>query len=291
MLSINQNINLPERVVILGSGGFISNALEELLLKSKINYIAYKRSDLDLATNDSVNILVNNLKTTDVVIFIAAKAPVKNEDMLILNLQICKIICEALKKVKVKHLIYLSSDAVYSDSLTPLNEASLTSPESLHGIMHLTREVMLKNVYDGPICIIRPTLIYGSKDPHNGYGPNKFIRLAKSNIDIEIFGNGEEKRDHVFIDDLADIMLMVILNQAIGILNVATGKLLSFLNIAEITIDKLGSNSKIIRLPRKIQMPHNGYRAFNISNFKKVFPEFEYSNFEQVIKEISYEYK
>ena len=291
MLSINQNINLPERVVILGSGGFISNALEELLLKSKINFIAYKRSDLDLAINDSVNILVNNLKTTDVVIFIAAKAPVKDEDMLILNFQICKTICEALKKVKVKHLIYLSSDAVYSDSLTPLNEASLTSPESLHGIMHLTREVMLKNVYDGPICIIRPTLIYGSKDPHNGYGPNKFIRLAKSNIDIEIFGNGEEKRDHVFIDDLADIMFMVILNQAIGILNVATGKLLSFLNIAEITIHKLGSNSRIIKLPRKTQMPHNGYRAFDISNFKNVFPEFEYSNFEEIIKEISYEYK
>ena len=238
-----------------------------------------------------MNILVNNLKTTDVVIFIAAKAPVKDEDMLILNLQICKTICEALKKVKVKHLIYLSSDAVYSDSLTPLNEASLTSPESLHGIMHLTREVMLKNVYDGPICIIRPTLIYGSKDPHNGYGPNKFIRLAKSNINLEIFGNGEEKRDHVFIDDLADIMFMVILNQAIGILNVATGKLLSFLNIAEITIHKLGSNSRIIKLPRKTPMPHNGYRAFDISNFKKVFPEFEYGNFEEIIKEISYEYK
>jgi nucleoside-diphosphate-sugar epimerase len=150
---------------------------------------------------------------------------------------------------------------------------------------------MLKNVYDGPLCIIRPTLIYGPKDPHNGYGPNKFIRLAKSNIDLEIFGNGEEKRDHVFINDLAEIIFMVILNQAIGILNVATGKLLSFLNIVEITINQLESKSKILRIPRKIEMPHNGYRAFDISNFKKVFPEFEYSNFEQIIKEISYEYK
>ena len=291
MLTIKENIISPERVVILGAGGFISNALEELLIKSKIHYLAYKRSDLDLSKNDSVSVLVNNLKTTDVVIFIAAKAPVKDEDMLILNLNICKTICEALKKVKVKHLIYISSDAVYADSPTPLTEASLTSPESLHGIMHLTREVMLKNVYDGPLCIIRPTLIYGPKDPHNGYGPNKFIRLAKSKNDIEIFGNGEEKRDHVFINDLATIIFMIISNQAIGILNVATGKLLSFLNIAEITIDKLSSNSKIIKLPRKIQMPHNGYRPFDISNFKKVFPKFKYSNFEQIIKEISYEYK
>jgi nucleoside-diphosphate-sugar epimerase len=291
MLSIKENIITPERVVILGAGGFISNALEELLIKSKIQYLVYKRNDLDLAKNDSVSVLVNNLKTTDVVIFIAAKAPVKDEDMLILNLNIGKTICEALKKVKVKHLIYVSSDAVYADSPTPLTEASLTSPESLHGMMHLTREIMLKNVYDGPLCIIRPTLIYGPKDPHNGYGPNKFIRLAKSNIDVEIFGNGEEKRDHVFIDDLASIILMIILNQAIGVLNVATGKLLSFLNIVETTIDQLESKSKIIRIPRKSEMPHNGYRAFDISNFKKVFPEFEYRNFEQIIKEITNEYK
>jgi nucleoside-diphosphate-sugar epimerase len=291
MLSIKENIIIPERVVILGAGGFISNALEELLIKSKIQYLVYKRNDLDLAKNDSVSVLVNNLKTTDVVIFIAAKAPVKDEDMLILNLNIGKTICEALKKVKVKHLIYVSSDAVYADSPTPLTEASLTSPESLHGIMHLTREIMLKNVYDGPLCIIRPTLIYGPKDPHNGYGPNKFIRLAKSNIDVEIFGNGEEKRDHVFIDDLANIIFMIILNQAIGVLNVATGKLLSFLNIVETTIDQLESKSKIIRIPRKSEMPHNGYRAFDISNFKKMFPEFEYRNFEEIIKEISYEYK
>ena len=291
MLSIKENIITPERVVILGAGGFISNALEELLIKSKIQYIVYKRNDLDLAKNDSVSVLVNNLKTTDVVIFIAAKAPVKDEDMLILNLNIGKTICEALKKVKVKHLIYVSSDAVYADSPTPLTEASLTSPESLHGIMHLTREIMLKNVYEGPLCIIRPTLIYGPKDPHNGYGPNKFIRLAKSNIDVQIFGNGEEKRDHVFIDDLANIIFMIILNQAIGVLNVATGKLLSFLNIVETTIDQLESKSKIIRIPRKSEMPHNGYRAFDISNFKKVFPEFEYRNFEQIIKVISNEYK
>ena len=38
-MSIKQEIILPKRVVILGSGGFISNALEDLLVKSKINFI------------------------------------------------------------------------------------------------------------------------------------------------------------------------------------------------------------------------------------------------------------
>ena len=27
---------------------------------------------------------------------------------------------------------------------------------------------------------LRPTLVYGENDPHNGYGPNMFLRLAKN---------------------------------------------------------------------------------------------------------------
>ena len=29
-----------------------------------------------------------------------------------------------------------------------------------------------------PVGILRPTLVYGANDPHNGYGPNRFRRLA-----------------------------------------------------------------------------------------------------------------
>ena len=38
---------------------------------------------------------------------------------------------------------------------------------------------MLANAWHGSLCFLRPTLIYGSKDPHNGYGPNRFMRQAK----------------------------------------------------------------------------------------------------------------
>ena len=91
----------------------------------------------------------------------------------------------SLKKNSIKHLIYLSSDAVYADINEPLTELSVTQPESLHGIMHLSREVMLKQLNGIPKCFIRPTLIFGIKDPHNGYGPNQFIRLSEKNDDIK----------------------------------------------------------------------------------------------------------
>ena len=46
-------------------------------------------------------------------------------------------------------------------------------------MMHVIRENYLKSLFLKKLCILRPTLIYGEGDPHNGYGPNKFIRLAK----------------------------------------------------------------------------------------------------------------
>ena len=53
-----------------------------------------------------------------------------------------------------------------------------------------------------PLAILRPTLIYGEKDPHNGYGPNQFRRKANKGEAITLFGEGEERRDHVAIDDV-----------------------------------------------------------------------------------------
>ena len=52
------------------------------------------------------------------------------------------------------------------------------------------------------LCIVRPTLVYGEGDPHNGYGPNRFIKLIKKKP-IELFGRGEELRDHVWINDVS----------------------------------------------------------------------------------------
>src|SRR4029077_5750273 len=124
-------------------------------------------------------------------------------------------------------------DAVYKDSAQPLNESSCAEPSSLHGVMHLAREVALRQEYPGPIAVVRATLVYGLDDPHNGYGPNRFRRLAAAGQDIVLFGEGEERRDHVLIDDVAEIVRRVLMRRSRGVLNVATGSVHSFRDIAE----------------------------------------------------------
>ena len=153
-------------------------------------------------------------------------------------MKICSNICESLIKKKVKKLIYLSSDAVYSDTRKFINEKSDTNPISLHGLMHLTREKMLSKVIQTKnLCTIRPTLIFGKEDPHNGYGPNKFFREINSFGKINLFGKGEELRDHISIKDVAKLVLLIIKKDKYGIYNLVTGNVNSFLSIAKMILN------------------------------------------------------
>ena len=55
----------------------------------------------------------------------------------------------------IKRLIYVSSDAVYSDSKKALNEFSNTKPQNLHGLMHLSRELILRSLLNEKLTIVR----------------------------------------------------------------------------------------------------------------------------------------
>jgi len=276
----------PNRVVILGAAGFVGSACCQRLEKKGITVLSVPRTELDLTLPDAAENLAEILNSEDTLLFVSAKAPVKNEAMLIENLQMGKAVCDALQKSPVKHVVYISSDAVYADSDSPLSEKSCAQPGSLHGVMHLTREVMLANAWQGSLCFLRPTLIYGSEDPHNGYGPNRFMRQAKKGEEISLFGEGEERRDHVWIQDVADITCQVLCQQSTGILNIATGTIISFREIAEQVTQITPNSSQIKNSTRSGPMPHNGYRAFDPAGTHHAFSDFTYTNLKDGLRQV-----
>ena len=266
----------PSRVVILGAGGFVASAVERRLRDAAIPVLALPRTTLDLKLDKAGERLASYLRPDDALLFAAANAPVKNEEMLVANIQMGAAVCQALRASPVQHVIYISSDAVYADSDQPLTEQSCAQPASLHGAMHLTREVMLDNSVADTLCILRPTLIYGADDPHNGYGPNQFCRLAAAGEDIILFGNGEERRDHVWVEDVAKIVTRVLLFQSIGCLNIATGKVHSFREIAELVCQLFSDQVAVTVRARIGQMPHNGFRPFNTVATANTFTDFDF---------------
>src|SRR5690606_20268591 len=126
------------------------------------------RKDLDLLANDADTRLAAVLTASDTLIVVSAEAPCKTPDMLARNISMVAAICRALAMVQPAHVVYVSSDAVYADEPVPLTESSPAAPGSLHGAMHAARELMLKDAVTAPLAIVRPTLIYGAADPHNG---------------------------------------------------------------------------------------------------------------------------
>ena len=258
------------RLVILG-GGFISSSVKKFLHKKGKKVTIIRKKKIDLSKINQAKNLTNIIKKDDIVFVAAALAPVKNKKMYKYNIKIASNIVKIFRKLKFSKFIYLSSDAVYSDTLNKINETSETSPQSLHGQMHLKREIMFKKLTKNNITIIRPTLVYGPKDPHNGYGPNKFIRDSKFFFSISLFGRGEELRDHIFVNDLVKITGKIIYGDFNGIFNLASGKIISFFQIANVIKNSSKKKVNLLFKPRKGPMPHNGYRAFNINKLKKNF--------------------
>ena len=93
-----------------------------------------------------------------------------------------------------------------------------------------------------------------------------------------LFGEGEERRDHVLIDDVADLLVRVLERRSVGTLNIATGQTISFGEIAKLVIASAPHKVAIKSQPRRGPMPHNGYRPFDIAACHKAFPEFEYTS-------------
>lgn len=264
----------PERVVIMGAGGFVGRASLHKLQADGVNAVALTRKEVDLLAGSAGQKLAAQLTSTTTLLVTSALAPVKNTAMLLDNLRMMQAVIEAVKATPVAHLIYISSDAVYADSDQPMTESSLAEPGSLHGVMHLAREVMLKNeLANVPQAFVRPTLIFGPGDPHNGYGPNRFMRLAQSGKDITLFGEGEEQRDHIFIEDVAEIVRRCVRHRATSIVNAVSGKVTSFKEIAEMASARFEPRVKVVGTPRVGAMPHRGYRAFDSSLLARLFPD------------------
>lgn len=263
---------------MLGSGGFIGGAIVRKLEASGRAVAGLGRKELDLLAAGAAEHLASLLRAEDALVVVSARAPCKTPAMMLENIGMMAAVCEAVAKRPVAHLVYVSSDAVYADGPLPLTEASPAAPTSLHGAMHLAREQMLLSIASSiPLAILRPTLVYGAGDPHNGYGPNRFRRQANRGETIVLFGEGEERRDHVDVGDIADIAALVLDHRSAGVLNIATGTVASFRALADKAVALAAKPVAIKSSPRTGPMPHDGHRPFDPAATLAAFPGFRYT--------------
>ena len=278
---LNPEARPPARVVVLGAGGFIAGAIVRALSLQEISVLGLGRPAVDLLEKNSSENLIRLLRPDDTLLFASARAPCKDSGMLRENLVMAEAVCVALKARPVAHVIYISSDAVYKDSPQPLDESSCAEPGSLHGVMHLAREIALRAEFAGPLAIVRPTLVYGLEDPHNGYGPNRFRRLAAAGKEIVLFGEGEERRDHVDVEDVAALVCLIAQHRSQGVVNAVSGEVVSFRDLAQFAAAEFEPRVAVRGGPRSGPMPHDGYRPLANRAALQAFPGFRFKSWRQ----------
>jgi nucleoside-diphosphate-sugar epimerase len=264
----------PARAVVVGAAGFVGGTIVQQLQNEKMPVLGITRMDVDLLQDGAGKKLAGLLRADDAVVFVSAIAPARNAAALMQNLGMAQQLIAALAAQPVAHLVYISSDAVYADDANPVTERSCRQPSSMHGMMHAARELMLKSEAKVPLAILRPSLLYGVRDPHNGYGPNRFRRLAQKGEAITLFGEGEEQRDHVDVADVARLTALVLAHRSRGELNIATGTSTSFRDIAELAVQLSGNSVEIRGTTRQNPLTH---RHFDITECLKAFPQFRYT--------------
>ena len=111
-------------------------------------------------------------------------------------------------------VVFAGTRQVYGrpDSL-PVDETHLVRPTDVNGINKAAGEyyhLVYNNVFGVRACSLRLTNVYGPRQliKHNRQGfIGWFIRLAIEDRTIQIYGDGSQLRDFVYVDDAADAFL------------------------------------------------------------------------------------
>ncbi len=162
----------------------------------------------------------------------------------------------------VEHFIYFSSSMVYGNFLNGIvDEETSCNPLGIYGALKFAGEklVMAYNqVFDLPYTIIRPSALYGERCVSRRVG-QIFIENAAQGLEISINGDGSDRLDFTYIDDMVQGVVKSIANPASRnqVFNITYGEGRSIAQMAMILKEHFPS-ARINYLPKDKLMPDRG---------------------------------
>ena len=149
----------------------------------------------------------------------------------------------AAKENKVRKVIYASSASIYGDTLTlPAREDIFPNPLSPYALTKLAGEYYCNifcQIYGLPTVCLRYFNVYGPRqDPQSQYAAVMpiFVERISQDLPPVIFGDGEQSRDFVFVQDVVRANVLAADNNAEGIYNIGGGKSTSINQLVELIL-------------------------------------------------------
>ncbi|MBE2192994.1 MAG: GDP-mannose 4,6-dehydratase [Anaerolinea sp.] len=198
-----------------------------------------------------------------------------------MNIKGTAVVMEACKHHNPKaRVIYTGTRGQYGSAVSlPVDENAPTHPKGIYEITRLTAEKITQvyhEVHGIRSVMLRLTNVYGPRAQmiHARYGVvNWFARLAIDGAAIQVFGDGQIKRDFLYVDDCIEAMLMAaVCSDAYGeVFNVGLDQPTTFLELAQTMIEVAGTGTWAFAPfspERKAQEPGDFYS--DISKIKRI---------------------
>lgn len=264
-----------KRILILGGTGFIGRNLVEFFSNNSeyvITATSFSKEPFnlknvswiraDLTKKEDIDKVFSSEFNYDIVIQAAASTSgimdtYNRPDFHITDNAIMNsLVLREVNRLKIEHFIFFSCTTMLQPSFEPQDENQFTGEldpiEKYFGVgwTKVYIEKLCKfysNMGTTKFSIIRHSNVYGPWDRfqlHNSHVCGSTItKVLTSSGDIEVWGNGKEKRDLLYIDDLVDLVDKIILKQESSycLVNAGGGNLIS---VTELT-------QKVIQLAHK----------------------------------------
>jgi UDP-glucose 4-epimerase len=149
-------------------------------------------------------------------------------------------------------VVYAGTRQVYGrPDYLPVDERHLVRPADINGVNKAAGEyyhLLYNNVFNLRACSLRLTNVYGPRQliKHNRQGfIGWFIRLAIEDKEIQVFGDGSQMRDFVYVDDAADAFLRAGASDACDgeVFNVGGAQPITHRDLVALLIETAGAGS------------------------------------------------
>lgn len=266
-------------ILITGGCGFIGSNLVTRLLEEDYqvrildNLSVGKKenipADVDLIVGDiRYNSSVSKAFTeVDVVIHLAAHTSViesveQPELDFDINVNGTLNVLQQASANNVAKFIFASSNAAVGEQKPPIAETAIPAPLSPYGASKLACEGLCSaffGSYGLQTVSLRFTNVYGPRSSHKESVVAKFFRKAANDQHITIYGDGNQTRDFIYVDDICQaIMLAVENNSATGVFQIGNGSETKIIDLAKKVREIACSKSDIVfERPRKGEILRN----------------------------------
>ena len=278
------------KIIILGSTGFVGSALLDIFESiPDIEVLGLSSSTLDLSKDHAVKELGKIItRNTVIICTVRASKDLEQFESFQKDTAIIKNIGRVLSQNQVRKCIYLSGGPVYDDNKTDLNitEESPIAPTSLYAAAKLAGENILRIVGKQtgiPVLILRPCKIYGPGG--SDYGPDSFIKSLILNEKVRLFGDGTEKRNHLYVGDLAELIKRFAFNTAEGTYNLVSGSYHTYTDILAYLRILYKQDFEVEEIPRtrkKVDL------NINMDKLKSSIPDFIFTPIEKGLEQTFY---